>query len=472
MQKWSALEKILFGLSPKVAASIAGISILLLVEITHDALYQVALKGQNNDIVRDLSTIKARLEGELYSNLLLTRGLETYASIRPDLSQREFDLFAAELIRQGEHIRNIALAPDNILTFIYPIEGNEAALGLDYEQTPTQWPEVEKAILANKTVVAGPLNLVQGGSGIIARTPIFTSEALNHDQQEEYWGISSIVLDADSLMFAAGMQNHEDSLKLALRGKNGLGAEGDIFYGSQDVFSSSPVTLSVPLPLGEWQIAAIPADGWQGRLTYLWWLRAMGWGFAGLVSALTLMLVRERKYSNHLALHDVLTGLPNRRKYEESLKQAISYAKRYNIAFSLMFIDLNKFKPINDRYGHDAGDALLKTVAERMRANLRDSDLLCRVGGDEFVLLLPNNTDEQVLRNIAHKLFDAMTQTVHFEGNELQIHASIGVARYPDDAEDIIQLEAKADDAMYQAKRTGSHLAFARDLEPESPASS
>ncbi len=167
----------------------------------------------------------------------------------------------------------------------------------------------------------------------------------------------------------------------------------------------------------------------------------------------------------YLAYHDPLTGLPNRVLVEEQLDFALARARRADTVVALLFIDLDDFKAVNDRLGHAAGDQLLAAVATRLRGVLRDTDVLARQGGDEFLVLIADLEHEPVhaAEAVGAKLHEALSEPFVVAGAELRIAASIGVSVYPDDAADTEALLRHADAAMYRAKRAGSgQVAFHR----------
>jgi diguanylate cyclase (GGDEF)-like protein/PAS domain S-box-containing protein len=177
--------------------------------------------------------------------------------------------------------------------------------------------------------------------------------------------------------------------------------------------------------------------------------------------------ISERRRSEeqlaYLAYHDPLTGLPNRIMVEQQLDLAVARARRAGGSVVMMFVDLDDFKEVNDRLGHAAGDRLLAAVATRLRSELRDSDLLARQGGDEFLVLLSDVTDdpEPAAESVGGKLLHALTEPFVVAGTELRTGASIGVSVYPRDAADTEALLRHADVAMYQAKAAGGgRLAF------------
>jgi len=164
---------------------------------------------------------------------------------------------------------------------------------------------------------------------------------------------------------------------------------------------------------------------------------------------------QESERDRHLAYHDILTGLPNRVLLHEAQQKAISHARRTQQLLATMFLDLDGFKTVNDKLGHSTGDQLLVAVADRLRANIRQSDTIARFGGDEFAILVTGFEDISVPATLARKLIDALTHPFVLRGQKFSLSASIGIALYPADGNDPETLLVNADKAMYQAKVEG-----------------
>ncbi|GAB3191235.1 diguanylate cyclase domain-containing protein [Hydrogenophaga aquatica] len=164
----------------------------------------------------------------------------------------------------------------------------------------------------------------------------------------------------------------------------------------------------------------------------------------------------NREELEHMVQHDSLTGLPNRRMLQERLEQAIARARRNNEHVTLMFVDLDRFKDINDRLGHDAGDYVLRIVARRMQGVLREIDTVARLGGDEFVVLLdaPSPPPEGIV-TVAMKIIDQARADIPYGMRTLNVGASIGISQYPEDGLTAMDLIVAADRAMYRAKADG-----------------
>lgn len=177
--------------------------------------------------------------------------------------------------------------------------------------------------------------------------------------------------------------------------------------------------------------------------------------FVGLLCVTRDISERRRieEQIRHMACHDALTGLPNRALFSERLQQALASARRNQHFLAILFIDFNDFKPINDNYGHAAGDKLLRDAAHRMQSCLRSSDTLARIGGDEFVALLSHVADKSGLDTAIRKIHETLKPPFYIDGHELNISCSIGSALFPEHGQNELELCKYADQAMYQIKR-------------------
>jgi diguanylate cyclase (GGDEF)-like protein len=182
--------------------------------------------------------------------------------------------------------------------------------------------------------------------------------------------------------------------------------------------------------------------------------------FARIRAALTLYRERvsrqeaERRY-RHLATHDPLTNLPNRSLFDESVKRALARAVRADERLAVLFLDLDRFKAINDTFGHACGDLLLQDVAGRLQGCVREADIIARQGGDEFTLLLESIDNPGVAVQIARRVNDVLAKPFLLEGHEVFVSTSIGASFFPEDGDDVQSLLKNADAAMYRAKAVG-----------------
>lgn len=435
-------------------------------------------ENRRRSVVEQLSTIRAKLEGELHAELLLARSIITEVETKADISRERFFSLAEHFMAAAQHIRNIGIAKGTVLTDVYPIQGNEAAVGLDYRKNPLQWPAVQRVIREGKTVVAGPLQLVQGGIGIIGRTPIYTETSLSGDrnQNKEYYGLLSVVIDVPGLFSAAGLDSKNSiarELNIALRGKDGLGAEGAVFYGTEAVYRKEPVLLDITLPGGKWQMAAVPVGGWDKHSPNILTHR-IATLLVGLILLFLLIqqhreiknrkavesernrLIRELEIKNRTlreqALTDPLTGLCNRRALLSALENEVSRNRRFGHTSCLLLADIDHFKRINDTYGHEAGDLALKKIASCIGGILRRTDIFARWGGEEFLLLAPETAlDHAVI--LAERVRSCIENMSCADG--FRITVSIGIAEFIADEENVDCWISRADKALYRAKSCG-----------------
>ena len=166
-------------------------------------------------------------------------------------------------------------------------------------------------------------------------------------------------------------------------------------------------------------------------------------------------LEEKNRQLQHMALYDALTGLPNRNLFRELVEHDIGQAQREGLRFGLLFVDLDRFKTINDALGHAMGDQLLMEVAQRLRSTLREADVVCRQSGDEFMVLARHLDDWQELATLSERLLQALARPVQLGSTPARVSGSIGIAMFPDDASDFETLAKHADVAMYQAKSLG-----------------
>jgi diguanylate cyclase (GGDEF)-like protein/PAS domain S-box-containing protein len=174
----------------------------------------------------------------------------------------------------------------------------------------------------------------------------------------------------------------------------------------------------------------------------------------GVASDITERKLLEQQLADQVA-HDPLTGLPNRQVFEESFERALELARRREEKLALLYLDVDSFKLVNDTVGHLAGDKLLKQVAQRLSGCLRESEMLAHVGGDEFMLVLAGLDESEIAPRIAERMLGSLSAPFHAEGHEVFLSASIGIASYPEDGQDLLSLQRCADAAMLTAKRQG-----------------
>jgi diguanylate cyclase (GGDEF)-like protein len=432
----------------------AGLAALCIVETIHVLEQQSQHAQAQAELIQRAGALRARLEGALNGVLYLDSGLVSYLVTRRGVfTDSEVNTMLSILHNRNPHVRNFGIAIGYRVTNVYPPAGNEKAIGLDYRTIPAQLEQVKRTVDSQSPVLTGPLQLVQGGNAVIHRTPIF----IDH----KFWGLVSTVVDIDSIYRTAGLANLTDGYSYALRGRNGLGAQGEVFFGDSALFGD-PLTVTMPIAVsgGQWVLAAKPPVGDGYGLGDF--LRVCGWALSLLLAYLTYLVLHHRNELARLALYDGLTGVPNRQLLRDRIDQAIFRASRIKSGFSIVFVDLDRFKLINDGYGHEAGDVVLKTIAERLVKAIRTTDTVARWGGDEMVLVLDGVSADEA-RRLRQIMLAQIEKPIIIGAQSLQIGASFGIAAYPADGDTLDKLLKVADARMYSDK-----VARKKSLEPAS----
>ena len=420
----------------------------VIIEYLHSNYLRNAEADNYQRLSGRLSLLRAKIEALVNSEVFLSDSLSTLITFAPESTLAQWEQVAMQLKNKGPHILNIGVAPNDVLSFIYPLEGNERAMGLDFRDNPAQWDSVQQARVMQKIFIQGPFKLIQGNKAIIGRMPIFSDPPFNH----QYWGHCSVVINIESLLLDAGIKDIDSNLELAIRGVDGKGSHGNIFYGKDIVFDKPLMTEEVHILNGSWIIGLKQAkQNSTGEITS--WakhnmIRLIGFAVAISFLLSFIAILQAYRLANRASLHDALTHLPNRR-FAMSILEQLQQG-----SFSIISIDLNRFKIINDTYGHAVGDAFLIEVAKRILSTLRSSDTIARLGGDEFLIILPRVTERDSINKVINKLEKHVCELpFRYQDTTLDVCMSMGVARYPQDASTLSDLLHFADEAMYLNKQ-------------------
>lgn len=402
---------------------------------------QTAALSQNIEVHSDLYAVRQQLNRSLASLLSFSVGAIAYVEARSgNVEAEDVAKLLQALYRRGDHIRNFGLAEGTTLRYLYPLAGNETAIGMDYKLIPQQWPNVLVAMNSPDGVLTGPVELMQGGDALIYRKPI--------EVNNQYWGLFSIVIDIDSFLAELGSERLLTQGSLAVVAVHGDGET--ILYGDKAALSHpARQSVDVAVPGGHWHLVLVPKVT-EDSTVMVW--RFFGWGIALLLGGGVGTILLQRSALQGLALIDELTGVANRRQFDLMLERFCEkYERRDSGSFALLYVDLDRFKEINDTHGHRAGDFFLVEVAKRIRQATRGGDLLARWGGDEFALLLDNPSQASIDR-VVKRVRELVEQPVLWRDSRMQVGASIGVVRYPEDGTTPEALLGHADQRMYSDK--------------------
>lgn len=421
-------------------------SYLFLLRLEHDRLVQQREKTAY--IVENYATKMRYVITNAFSSAYLVAALVRQG----DGAVKDFDSYAAELVKMHPSTININLAPGGVVSRVFPYERNKRALGHDLFANPARASEARLARESGRATLAGPFPLVQGGHGLALRLPVFLGTG---PRPASFWGLICVTFSFPEVL---------EPVHLELLSRQGYAyqllrihpdtKEETILLGEREPLDEA-MEYPIALPNTVWLLRVRPEAGWKD-----WGLRSFFWGVALFMSLLFSCVVglatdlsSKKKRLEHMSEQDMLTGLPNRRALFRELEAAMTAGR----SFAVCFLDLNKFKAINDTYGHDCGDRLLSQFAGRLRAFLPDGGSAVRLGGDEFVVILYGAADPDAARRRCEAMVrQAMERPYNLDGRDIMVRASMGLAFYPSDAASVSELLHKADLDMYGNKRRGA----------------
>lgn len=362
------------------------------------------------EVMQELRLLDARVNGLIDKYLYLGTGLAAYVATHPDVSSYDFAALMQRIAQGDALLRGVMLLRDDQPSHVY-----------------------------------APPPLLNSANGALLRLnlPVMVPKA----GKLRRWGALEIDLDRGELLVQAGLPRSGAPLQIAVRSHDGL-----LLAGPAEAFAAAQAQAEIILPDGRWSVAG-RASPTPGRVSWLVLLGGLG---ALLGGVLTWRWRSAQVDTRHQALHDCLTGLPNRRLLQDRVQQACATAARSRRQVALMYLDLDNFKPVNDKYGHHAGDAVLCNVAQRLRHCVRRSDTVARVSGDEFVLVLEDLVDAGEAEAVANKVLTIFARPIVVGEHAFVLGCSIGLAAMEPGC-DVDTALMRADSAMYQAKRDGKN---------------
>ncbi len=379
---------------------------------------------------------------------------------RSDVFMRELQDIARELHALGPSDADRAQATD-LSRRIHRINRTLAPLERDFSETLDEMERTAQALLAIGLGIITAILLIAGVT--LSRRFLAQNEKLQEALAQSEAQLRHVVGAAPMPLVIARASdqklmylNQKALTQLGLPLEEALKHSFSDFHADPEIRSALAEQLSREGKVDDFEVNLRDAEGRQSWLL----MSAQPLRYAGAVCLLiALANIDDRKRlqedMRRRALHDPLTGLPNRAMFIESVERAVHKARRRSGQFSLLFVDLDRFKEVNDTMGHQAGDTLLKAVAERLVSAVRQSDLVARLGGDEFVILIEEHGGPEELMIVAQKVLALVERPVPIDWREAAVSASIGIATFPDDGEDTEALLKSADTAMYQAKERG-----------------
>ncbi|HEY8605831.1 MAG TPA: CHASE domain-containing protein [Noviherbaspirillum sp.] len=360
------------------------------------------------------------------------------------------------------------------IVYLEPFSGrNLRAFGFDMYSEPNRRQAMSEARDEGRPALSGKVILVQEGGGAIQwgflmYLPVYRNDKPHSTLDERRRNLVGWVyapFRAEDFMRGIGESNTD--LDVEIYDGTDITSAGLMYDAHENIRAAGlPMHSKNALVVADrtWTVVhgALPAFDERMRSDRPQLILQAGVSISLMIALLTWLFLDDRAralqaadQALQLALYDALTGLPNRKLLDERVGQALAKARRSQGSIALLFIDLDRFKPVNDNFGHAYGDLLLKDVALRLQGCMRESDTASRLGGDEFVALLTDIDGEAAARKVADKILQRLTAPYEVAGHTFHISASIGAALYPQHGSDGKTLVRSADLAMYEAKNAG-----------------
>lgn len=377
------------------------------------------------------------------SGSTLLTGYEAYLRVKGSLTNDESEAFLNHLTEEEMiYIRNIGVLKDTTIVYNFPLEGNESSIGVDLAQVESQRTLVLQTKESGESFIAGPVELVQGGIGYIIRKPL-------EDSNNNYWGQISIVLRAEKIDEAIDGFKEAHGLDLVIYEDEN---NEKLIYGDPAILNQKPLTFDFKSEPSRWVVYLVPENGWKKNSGPIALVLIIGLALiSGVVGIVYYVQIIHYNLQKALA-HDQLTGLYSRYYLEKVQQEILHKAKLKQVSFGLMHIDLNSFKSINDMYGHEAGDSVLVETARVLRLVTRKNELVFRIGGDEFLVMMPLVADMEELNAFKKRLKKGFLKHYQLKEYDIDIGPSIGVGLYPEDGESFDLVLRHADERMYEEK--------------------
>ncbi|WP_169337728.1 diguanylate cyclase domain-containing protein [Proteocatella sphenisci] len=394
--------------------------------------------------MQELTFFSDRIQMKLNTNIQYADFFAVLLSRNPDLSKEELKEYADLFLEENGVIKNVAFAPDGIVETVFPLEGNEAALGHDLFNDVKRSSFVKDALENRKSVTQGPVEAMQGGHMVFNRKAVF----INDNGTEKFWGLTVITIDFEELVSEIEITSKKDGYLIALRAPKTDGTN-DFLWGSTQIFENKYISKMINLPDQQWELAIYPEKGWTyGADT----LTRVNWLFIALIVGAFYTVYRHaQNYQDNVmtSRKDPLTGTLNKTAFRAFAKKQLSHKEKKH---GICVMDFNGFKMINDTYGHPVGDKVLIEIAQRIQSVLREADRVSRFGGDEYIVFLSDIEGENDIKSILERISDVISEPLVYDDIKINISIAWGYALSPDDSNAYEELYETADRRMYENK--------------------
>lgn len=410
---------------------------------------------QKEELLEEVSIVQSNIQNLVLSRITNANGFGAYIEVNNGISEKEFLVFAESLFRHElDIVKDIMFVKDTTIQYVYPKKFAKGTVGKNLGEIPEQRGLIMYTKLYRESVFLGPVDLVEGGQGIIIRVPVLV--------EGRYYGQVGIVFDYEAFLEYSGVNDLSDENVVLMVGSNPTDAKDKIVVEKGEIKNiEDAVHKSININNITWTLYVEPKGGWE---------TISGVSFLILSIASALLLILIYSYKKEMKLYhqiteaknqlemivniDELTGLHSRRVFMKDLKEMLERGKEGIIAL----VDIDDFKRINDLHGHQYGDLLLRKAAKEIQPIVEKNKegKIYRFGGDEFLIIFEKNVTNEEIKKHANKIKESLDIAVFFTNNHA-LTVSAGIAKFPKDGVTVESLLSKVDIAMYEAKITGKN---------------
>ena len=425
-----------------------GLIVFIILLFFHKTMYEKHKQLNRIETTEKYIYFQKDIANIVYSNINLLDGYKAFLSTQKDLSKENTESYLNELLKdKTDYIKNLTVLEDTTIVMSYPSKGNEASIGVDLSKIDKQKENVLKVKASLKPIFQGPVKLVQGGTGFIIRIPI--------EREEKYWGQLSVVIDGDR--FIKAIEKIEKNLNIQVAIVNISEGINTYIYGNEASINASSSKFDYDIDLLNWMIYINPKSPNSVKVPFIVFMILIPLLFSILAGVVSWVCQKKFAKIRYHASYDNLTELYNRNYSNRHVPAIFEEAKKRNYKLGIMVLDINKFKSINDNYGHNVGDKVLKDFSSKLKTMVRNGEKVFRIGGDEFLIIFNKFEDEEALKIIKERIKESLNYTLVINHVEVKISSSIGYAVFPDHGENADAVIDFADKNMYEDKLSDSY---------------
>lgn len=422
---------------------VISVIIFLTLSMVVDSQIMKSQEAERLRVAGKYSTFQYELTSLLDYQVMLMNGIISLIQFNAmDLGDEEIYAYIDSIVPKGQKmIRSIGILEDTTIRWSYPYVDGQGTVGIDLAYVSGQSRGVLLVKEDKVNFFQGPVKLIQGGEGYIIRLPILHEDGA-------YWGQLSLVIDREEYVRQINTIAKKNEIRVHIVSQD----DRKVVYQDEEILEKKPLRFELITDRMDLDVYVVPQNGWQEHS-----LSLLGGFVISLLISIAIGVgiwynLQATQKLEKMANRDFLTGMYNRHFFDEYIGIVVGEARRSREDIGFVLIDLNNFKEINDTYGHLIGDEVLKKTAQVLDEHCRSKDVVFRIGGDEFLIVLPNISSPRVVKEFIKRIEVSFQDAFAFGQYSIQISPAIGFGTYPEDGVDVDSVTRAADERMYTNK--------------------